>query len=140
MSQSYISLCIVFFPVGPHCVLCHQLDSLEEERATLAAKCEELRLSLQQKENTQEGSRAPQWATDSSAQADTEEDEGTAVTGTDSTSDTFRRLDSWKITPLTCCMNYHRSITVKQPFMTTHQNTDVNLSLSPFSLPVSQFA
>ncbi|XP_028249810.1 MORC family CW-type zinc finger protein 3a isoform X2 [Parambassis ranga] len=43
-----------------------KLDNLEEERATLAAQCEELRLSLQQqKENAPEESKAPQRVTGS---------------------------------------------------------------------------
>ncbi|XP_040913863.1 MORC family CW-type zinc finger protein 3a isoform X2 [Toxotes jaculatrix] len=62
-----------------------QVDSLEEERANLAAQCEKLRLSLQQQ-------RENPAATDSSVQTDTEETEGAAVSGTDSNSDTLRSL------------------------------------------------
>lgn len=48
---------IIYFLYDP----VHQLDNLEEERASLAAECEELRLSLQQqKENAPEESKAPQ--------------------------------------------------------------------------------
>ncbi|XP_068186289.1 MORC family CW-type zinc finger protein 3a isoform X2 [Antennarius striatus] len=42
-----------------------QLDSLEEERANLAAQCEELRMRLQQNENAQKGSTAAHRTTDS---------------------------------------------------------------------------
>lgn len=63
-----------------------------------------------------------------SAWADTEEAEGTAISGTDSSSDTFRRLNCCKITPLTCCMKCHRSIPLTKPFMATQQTNGLNLS------------
>lgn len=79
---------LIFFPPGVHCVLRHQLDSLEGERANLASQCEELRLSLQQqRENAQKGSTTSDRVTDSSAQTDPEE-----AGGTNSSSDTSRRL------------------------------------------------
>ncbi|XP_023271747.1 MORC family CW-type zinc finger protein 3 [Seriola lalandi dorsalis] len=70
-----------------------QLDSLTEEKANLAAQCEELRLSLeQQREDAQEGGAAAQATSDSSVQTDPEEAEGTAASGAESSSDTFRSL------------------------------------------------
>ncbi|XP_062287541.1 MORC family CW-type zinc finger protein 3a isoform X1 [Scomber scombrus] len=70
-----------------------QLDSLEEEKAKLASQCEELKLSLrQQKEEAQKGSIAQLRTSDSSAQTDPVEAEGTADSGTASTSDTLIEL------------------------------------------------
>nr|XP_033473928.1 MORC family CW-type zinc finger protein 3a [Epinephelus lanceolatus] len=70
-----------------------QVESLEEERANLAAQCEELRLSLQQqRENAQNGSTTPRRVTDSTAQTDPEERGAMANGGTDLTSDTSRSL------------------------------------------------
>uniref|UniRef100_A0A673AUK8 MORC family CW-type zinc finger 3a n=1 Tax=Sphaeramia orbicularis TaxID=375764 RepID=A0A673AUK8_9TELE len=69
-----------------------QLDGLEEERANLASKCEELTLRLQQqRENTGEGSRAQHQANDSSAPTDPEEAGGSADSGPASSSDACRR-------------------------------------------------
>lgn len=83
-------------------MLYHQLDSLEEERANLASQCEELRLSLQQQrgKNAHEVNTTPQGATDSSVQTDPEEAGGTADSGTDSSSDLLRRLDSYMLSHL----------------------------------------
>ncbi|XP_029980740.1 MORC family CW-type zinc finger protein 3a isoform X2 [Sphaeramia orbicularis] len=70
-----------------------QLDGLEEERANLASKCEELTLRLQQqRENTGEGSRAQHQANDSSAPTDPEEAGGSADSGPASSSDACRSL------------------------------------------------
>uniref|UniRef100_A0A4W6CEE3 MORC family CW-type zinc finger 3a n=1 Tax=Lates calcarifer TaxID=8187 RepID=A0A4W6CEE3_LATCA len=68
-----------------------QLDSLEQEKEYLVAQCEELRQQLREK--AQKESTTPPRATDSAEQTDTEEGEGTSISGTDSSSDTFRRLD-----------------------------------------------
>lgn len=70
-------------------MLYHQLDSLEEERATLASQCEELKLSLQQQRENAQGTS--QRVTASSVQTDPEETGGAADSGTDSTSDTLKR-------------------------------------------------
>ena len=94
-----------FLPLGSHCVLCHQMDMVQEERTTLAVQCEELRLMLQQQRgNAGEGSKT-----------NAEEAAGATVAGGDSSSETFQRLVCCKIAPLTCRMNHHRSINSK-PF------------------------
>lgn len=117
MYHSYLSLCKIFFlPVVP-CVLYHQLDSLEEERANLASECEELKLSLQhQKENAQEGNATPLRSTDSSVKTDPEGAGATKDPGTDSSSDTLRRLDCRKTPHLHVDtyihMIYRRTITL----------------------------
>uniref|UniRef100_A0A7N5ZR87 CW-type domain-containing protein n=1 Tax=Anabas testudineus TaxID=64144 RepID=A0A7N5ZR87_ANATE len=67
-----------------------RLDSLEEERATLASQCEELKLSLQQQRENAQGTS--QRVTASSVQTDPEETGGAADSGTDSTSDTLKSL------------------------------------------------
>lgn len=108
------------------------MDSLERERANLASQCEELRLSLQQPREIQGGSTASDRATDYSAQTDPEE-----AGGTDSSSDTSRRLVCWKITfPFMLhelSLNYHY-LTKLFINSVTQQNNDANLI---FSLCVS---
>ncbi|KAF3694771.1 MORC family CW-type zinc finger protein 3 Nuclear matrix protein 2 [Channa argus] len=70
-----------------------QLDSVEEERANLAFQCEKLRLSLQQQRpNTQKENTRPQRVTDSSVQTNPEWAEGTANSGTNSSSSTLKSL------------------------------------------------
>ncbi|XP_071332067.1 MORC family CW-type zinc finger protein 3a [Trachinotus anak] len=70
-----------------------QLDHLTEERTNLAAQCEELKLNLQQqRDNAQEGGSTAQRASESTVRTDRGEAEGTAVSGTDSSSDTFGSL------------------------------------------------
>uniref|UniRef100_A0A4W6CED8 MORC family CW-type zinc finger 3a n=1 Tax=Lates calcarifer TaxID=8187 RepID=A0A4W6CED8_LATCA len=63
---------------------------LEQEKEYLVAQCEELRQQLREK--AQKESTTPPRATDSAEQTDTEEGEGTSISGTDSSSDTFRSL------------------------------------------------
>lgn len=79
------------------CLLFHQLDSLEKERANLATLCEDLRLSHQQKmENTQDMETSPERAADSFIQSDPKEAGGTGF-------DTLRRSGSYLLSHSQSC-------------------------------------
>ena len=93
----------IFLSLGVHSVLRHQLERHEEERAeektNLTSKCEKLQLSQlqqQKRETAEEGGTTPHRAAESTVQTDPEEAGATANSGTDSSSDTTRRLDYWK--------------------------------------------
>lgn len=95
-SFRFIDIDLRTFPLPLPLILHHQLDLVEEDKANLAAQCEELQLSL---EHQREKAQSLPTTSESSIQTHPEEEGGAAVSGTHSNSDASRRLDCWEITP-----------------------------------------